>query len=57
MSITGLCIVDAGGRRGVACVICGEAPGWELIVSEHLSSRGCTGESRSEKKNKRIQFL
>lgn len=57
MSITGLCIVDSGGWRGVACVICGEAPGWELIVSEHLSSRGCTGESGSEKKKKRIKFL
>lgn len=51
MSITGLCIVDAGGRGGVACVIRGKAPGWELTVSEQLSTRGYTGESRSEKKD------
>lgn len=51
MSITGLCIVDAGGRRGIACVKCGEAPGWELTVSEHLSTRGVL-ESRDPKINK-----
>lgn len=52
MSITCLCIMDAGGQRGVDCVMYGKATGWELTVSEQLNTRGCVRESRSEREDR-----